>query len=74
MKKEKCILFDFTKGTRVPAAYYHYKNGQLDLDLRIEVRSPEPAYGSNVLKFKKAVKDRKNGPSREEMEEPFNIA
>lgn len=52
MKKEKCIVFDFKKGIRENEAYYHYKNGQLDLDLHIEVKSPEPVYGSNVIKFK----------------------
>ena len=53
MKKEKCIVFNFSKGTRVSTAYSHYKNGQLDLDLKIEIMSPEPEYGNNILKFKK---------------------
>jgi len=52
MNKEKCIVFNFSKGTRVPSATYHYNNGQLDLDLKIEVMSPETEYGSNVIKFK----------------------
>ena len=56
MKKEKCIVFDFKHGKRENTAYYHYKNGQLDLDLNIEVLSPEPAYGCNVLEFKKLTK------------------
>ena len=71
MKKEKCIVFDFKKGKRENTAYYHYQNGQLDLDLKIEVMSPEPAYGSNVLKFKK--QDKKKGTcGKKQM--PSNIA
>ena len=61
MKKEKCIVFDFRKGKKVDTAYCHYQNGQLDLDLKIEVMSPEPAYGSNVIDFRKVNKKKKNG-------------
>ncbi len=57
MKKEKCIVFDFKQGKRKNTAYYHYKNGQLDLDLEIEVMSPEPVYGSNILEFKELIKN-----------------
>ena len=53
MKKEKCIIFDFSKGKREDTSYYHYHNGQLDLDLKIEVMSPEPSYGCNILEFNK---------------------
>lgn len=60
MKQEKCIFYDFSKGKRVDTAYYHYKNGQLDLDLTIEVKSPEPAYGGNVIEFKKLSSKSKN--------------
>lgn len=60
MEKEKCIVFDFSKGKRVSTACYHYENGQLDLDLKIEVMSPEPAYGSNVIEFRKPDKKKKN--------------
>ncbi len=60
MKKEQCIFFDFSKGMRVDTAYNLYKNGQLDLDLNIEVKSPEPAYGGNVIEFKKPADKSKN--------------
>jgi len=73
MKKEKCIVFDFSKGTRVGPAYYHYQNGQLDLDLNIEVKSPEPAYDSNVIKFKKLANNSKNSTCAKE-QEPSNTA
>jgi len=56
MKKEKCIIFDFSKGKRADTSYSHYNNGQLDLDLKIEVMSPEPYYGCNILEFNKPVK------------------
>jgi len=74
MKKEKCIVFDFKYGKRENTAYYQYQKGQLDLDLKIEVMSPEPEYGSNVLKFKNIEKVKKNDSSKEELKEPFNIA
>lgn len=73
MKKEKCIVFDFSKGTRVGPAYYHYQNGQLDLDLKIEVMSPEPAYGSNVIEFRKPDKKSKNSTCTKE-QAPFYTA
>ena len=60
MKKEKCIVFDFSKGKRVDTAYILYRNGQLNLDLNIEVKSPEPAYGGNVIEFKKSANKSKN--------------
>ncbi|MCK5197237.1 MAG: hypothetical protein KAR21_02745 [Spirochaetales bacterium] len=60
MKKEKCVVFDFSKGIRVGATDNLYKNGQLDLDLKIEVMSPEPVYGSNVINFRKTDKKRNN--------------
>lgn len=69
MKNKKCIVFDFKKGKREDTAYYHYKNGQLDLDLKIEVMSPEPAYGSNVIKFRKTDKKSNNKSCKNE-EEP----
>ena len=56
MKKEKCIIFDFSKGKREDTSYYHYHNGQLDLDLNIEVMSTEPSYGCNILDFNKSAK------------------
>ena len=59
MKNKKCIVFDFKKGKRADTAYYHYKNGQLDLDLKIEVMSPEPVYGGNVIEFRKPDKKKK---------------
>jgi len=71
MKKEKCIVFDFKYGKRENTAYYHYQKGQLDLDLKIEVMSPEPVYGSNVIKFKKP--DKKKG-SCDKQQLPSNIA
>jgi len=65
MKNTKCIVFNFSKGTKFNTAYYHYKNGQLDLDLKIEeVRSAEPVYGSNVIDFKKRDKKRKSSSCR----------
>lgn len=60
MKKEKCIFYDFSKGMRVDTTCTLYKNGQLDLDLKIEVMSPEPVYGSNVIEFRKPDKKKKN--------------
>ena len=60
MKKEKCIIFDFSKGKRADTAYFHYHNGQLDLDLNIEVKSPEPLYGCKVINFKKSEDNREN--------------
>lgn len=69
MNKEKCIVFNFSKGTRVPTAYYHYKNGQLDLDLKIEVMSTEPEYGTNVLQFKKVQK--KDSTSTKDQAPPY---
>ena len=56
MKRKKCIVFDFAKGKKTDTAYCHYQNGQLDLDLKIEVMSHEPAYGSNVIEFRKQNK------------------
>ncbi len=53
MEKEKCIVYNFSRGTRLYSDYYYSKNGQLDLDLQLEVKSPEPEYGSNVVIFKK---------------------
>ena len=73
MKKEKCIVFDFSKGRRGDNTYNHYKNGQLDLDLNIEVKSPESVYGSNVIKFKKLAKNSKNSTCSKE-EEPSYTA
>ena len=72
MEDNKCVVYNFAKGIREKTSYYTYANGQLDLDLMIEVRSPEPVYGSNVLDFKYIEK--KNDSTREELEEPFNIA
>ena len=69
MKIKKCIVFDFTRGKRVDTAYYHYQNGQLDLDLKIEVMSPEPAYHSNVIEFRQSDKKKKNS-SCKKGEEP----
>jgi hypothetical protein len=68
MKKEKCIIFDFSKGIRVDTTYNLYRNGQLDLDLSIEVKSPEPTpeYGSNVIEFKKRDKKEKNSTCTKE--------
>ena len=74
MEKEKCIVFDFSQGKRKNPAFYQYKTDQLDLDLEIEVRSPEPAYRSNILNFNDTNKIKENGSSREELEKPFNIA
>jgi len=72
MKNEKCIVYDFRQGKKEISVYYNYKDGQLDLG--IEVRSPEPVYKSNILDFNKNGKYEKNGSSREELEKPFNIA
>ena len=63
MKNKKCVVFDFSKGKRVGTANCHYLNGQLDLDLKVEVMSPEPAYGSNVIEFRKPGKKKKDGTS-----------
>ena len=74
MEYKKCVVYNFAKGSKENADYYSYKNGQLDLDLNIEVRSPKPEYKSNVLKFKNLKKIKKNDSSKEELKEPFNIA
>lgn len=66
MKNKKCIVFDFTKGRRADIAHYQYKNGQLDLDLKIEVKSPVPAYSSNVIEFRKQDKKSKNSTCTKE--------
>ncbi len=76
MKHKKCRIYDFSKGTEIelPVSYYNYKNGQLDLELQIEVMSPVPVYESNILKFKKeSSKKKKNSPGGL-IEKPFNIA
>ncbi|MDA3939880.1 MAG: hypothetical protein PF693_11310 [Spirochaetia bacterium] len=72
MKNKKCVVFDFSRGLPEETSYYHYKNGQLDLDLKIEVKSPEPVYSSNIIKFKGLKK--KNDSPMEGLEEPFDIA
>ncbi len=76
MKDKKCRIFDFSKGTEIelPVSYYHYKNGQLDLELKIEVMSPAPVYKSNIIKFKKESSKKKKGSSGGLIEKPFNIA
>jgi hypothetical protein len=74
MKNKKCVVFDFSKGKRVGTTYSRCLYGQLDLDLNVEVMSPEPAYGGNVLEFKKMNKKKKNSSSGLETEEPFFIA
>lgn len=74
MKNRKCIVFDFTKGKRVDTAYYHYKNGGLDLDLKIEVMSPDSVYGSNVIEFRMPDNKIKNNTCKNKTEEPFFTA
>jgi len=74
MEHKKCVIYNFAKGSKENTDYYSYKNGQLDLDLNIEVRSPGSVYKSNVLSFKNLKKVKKNDSSMEELEEPFNIA
>lgn len=59
MKKQKCIVFDFSKGQRAEISYNCDRNGQLDLDLNIEVMSPEPIYGNKVIDFRRP--DKKKG-------------
>ena len=71
MKSKKCIVFDFSKGKRADTAYYHYENGQLDLDLKIEVMSHEPAYGSNVIEFREPDKKKKNSTCMKEQEPSY---
>ena len=74
MENKKCVFYDFKKGIKENIFIYSYQNGQLDLDLEIEVRCPSPTYKSNILDFSKTRKYKKNGFSREELENPFNIA
>jgi len=74
MEYKKCVVYNFAKGSKENTNYYSYKNGQLDLDLNIEVRSPKSVYKSNVLNFKNLKKIKKNDSFREEQEEPFNVA
>ena len=71
MKKEKCVVFDFSKGIRVGATDNLYKNGQLDLDLNIEVKSPESTYGSNVIKFKTLADKSKNSTCSKDQEPSY---
>ncbi|MCK5200817.1 MAG: helix-turn-helix transcriptional regulator [Spirochaetales bacterium] len=71
MKKDKCIVFDFSKGKRADTSYNLYENGQLDLDLNIVVRSPKTAYRSNVLKFKKLADKNKNSSCTKEQEPSY---
>lgn len=73
MKKNKCIVFDFKHGKRENTAYYHYQNGQLDLDLKIEVMSPETEYGNNIIKFTKKDKNvKKDSCLKKQL--PYNTA
>ena len=66
MEKEKCIVFDFSKGMRVDTTCNLYRNGQLDLGLNIEVKSPKSEYGSNVIEFKKRDKKDNNSTCTKE--------
>jgi hypothetical protein len=71
MKKDKCIIFDFSKGEREGVVSYNYSNGQLDMDLQIEVMSSEPSYGTNIIEFKKAIRKNKKNTYLEEHLPPY---